>query len=593
METNQYIPAFIDSIKRDTPYWLINVKFICVECGEQSIQLYDCRCPNPSCPSHKAGHSKEELQLSLAVGISILREFEKMFGVKIVEQIDNELKDKLFSAVDGLISNDHNRPVSFDDIFEFYRQQHNQNAQAKYPYIRRISVEGLFGSNTFSFYLNDNLSIIYGSNGFGKTTIFRFLEYTLNNPRANDPIKNREAHLSAVRWFLSTPFKSFLIELQSGDWIKATKIQDSGSTQVFFSYSRPEFKTISVGRHVKGKGGINSIQIFKHYNYVKRIFPVSYNSQGFLFIKVNRLSDQSYTDAFFTKENLRRLISPAIPSGLSPAQSEEHVASLILDYWTKIKQPKVYSDFAQELKTICSSVLGSVKTIKVLDFFKYFEKEASQKTIDTLNDENDLLSKLALGIVPASTRDNKTCATFEASPSTDKENDVNNFIRCVIENPLPRWDARRIALRRLFDFYRKFVLLRNSFESLYADECSSRKLLDIGDENTLIVRTSKTLNDDFSEILPIQYLSSGELNALTILYSLIFKSKFGSIILIDEPEVSLHLAWQQQLSKFIQELTKGKSQVIIATHSPFITADNDECYIGATFASLKGGQNGK
>ena len=52
---------------------------------------------------------------------------------------------------------------------------------------------------------------------------------------------------------------------------------------------------------------------------------------------------------------------------------------------------------------------------------------------------------------------------------------------------------------------------------------------------------------------------------------LIFNIKKGSLILIDEPEISLHVVWQQQ---FLSDLKKimdiNKSNVIIATHSPQI-----------------------
>ena len=45
----------------------------------------------------------------------------------------------------------------------------------------------------------------------------------------------------------------------------------------------------------------------------------------------------------------------------------------------------------------------------------------------------------------------------------------------------------------------------------------------------------------------------------------------GAIVLIDEPEISLHPKWQIKLKDFLEELFNGYDvQFLIATHSPFI-----------------------
>lgn len=70
-------------------------------------------------------------------------------------------------------------------------------------------------------------------------------------------------------------------------------------------------------------------------------------------------------------------------------------------------------------------------------------------------------------------------------------------------------------------------------------------------------------------------LSSGEQNELILFYELIFKSSPGDMILIDEPELSLHISWQ---NKFISDLKAVTSMndvsVVIATHSPDIIDEN-------------------
>ncbi len=69
-------------------------------------------------------------------------------------------------------------------------------------------------------------------------------------------------------------------------------------------------------------------------------------------------------------------------------------------------------------------------------------------------------------------------------------------------------------------------------------------------------------------------LSSGEQHELIFLYEFLFRVKPNSLILIDEPEISLHIAWQEQ---FLQDLEQiiGLAQfdVIVSTHSPQIIYD--------------------
>ena len=74
--------------------------------------------------------------------------------------------------------------------------------------------------------------------------------------------------------------------------------------------------------------------------------------------------------------------------------------------------------------------------------------------------------------------------------------------------------------------------------------------------------------------LPPEKLSSGEQHELVLLYELLFKVKPGSLILIDEPELSLHIAWQLEFLEDLQEITQlADLDVLIATHSPQIIND--------------------
>lgn len=69
----------------------------------------------------------------------------------------------------------------------------------------------------------------------------------------------------------------------------------------------------------------------------------------------------------------------------------------------------------------------------------------------------------------------------------------------------------------------------------------------------------------------IRVMSSGERQLLTMLYA-VTKMSSDSLVLIDEPELSLHIDWQEELlGKMMAQL--GGRQIIVCTHSPSIASD--------------------
>jgi len=74
------------------------------------------------------------------------------------------------------------------------------------------------------------------------------------------------------------------------------------------------------------------------------------------------------------------------------------------------------------------------------------------------------------------------------------------------------------------------------------------------------------------EKITSEYLTSGQRQVLALIIGT-RKAKSGSLILIDEPEISLHVDWQSALVEQLHaRLTT--SQLVIATHSPDITMNH-------------------
>jgi predicted ATPase len=75
--------------------------------------------------------------------------------------------------------------------------------------------------------------------------------------------------------------------------------------------------------------------------------------------------------------------------------------------------------------------------------------------------------------------------------------------------------------------------------------------------------------------LKLTDLSTGEQHQIIMLYELLFRVPPGSLVLIDEPESSMHVAWQLEFIQDLRKIAETKPlSFIIATHSPDIINEN-------------------
>ncbi|WP_440604598.1 AAA family ATPase [Bacillus sp. GB_SG_008] len=110
---------------------------------------------------------------------------------------------------------------------------------------------------------------------------------------------------------------------------------------------------------------------------------------------------------------------------------------------------------------------------------------------------------------------------------------------------------------------------KNAFESIFPNK-KYKKV--INTENG-----KQILFEEFGKEISINDLSSGE-KQIVFRGSFLLRNKLsteGSIVLIDEPEISLHPKWQLKILDFYKNLFKNNegiqtSQLFFATHSPFV-----------------------
>ena len=120
----------------------------------------------------------------------------------------------------------------------------------------------------------------------------------------------------------------------------------------------------------------------------------------------------------------------------------------------------------------------------------------------------------------------------------------------------------------------------NPEDQLKAAEVSAPKkqFQDMIDE--LFAETGKKIDRKSNEIQFIQkdqvltpyQLSSGEKQMLAILLTVLVENREPYALLMDEPEISLHIDWQQRLIDLIRQLNPN-AQIILSTHSPALIMD--------------------
>ena len=117
-------------------------------------------------------------------------------------------------------------------------------------------------------------------------------------------------------------------------------------------------------------------------------------------------------------------------------------------------------------------------------------------------------------------------------------------------------------------------------DALKAAEVSRPKALFQDTMDQLLADTHKAIDrrsneiqfEQNGELLTPYQLSSGEKQMLVILMTVLFECGEPYALLMDEPEISLHIEWQQQLITLIRRLNPN-AQIILSTHSPALIMD--------------------
>jgi ABC-type transport system involved in cytochrome c biogenesis ATPase subunit/sulfur carrier protein ThiS len=160
-----------------------------------------------------------------------------------------------------------------------------------------------------------------------------------------------------------------------------------------------------------------------------------------------------------------------------------------------------------------------------------------------------------------------------------------DFIKRIgIEPDMPagyRFPPTRFEIMENREDYQDLLASVEEYVNRYY-ELSESAIVFVDIVNALLINKNVYFNEgnilnvrmDKGMALPLDRLSSGEKQILIMFYLLLFKAKHGSLIIIDEPEISLHVAWQQSLGKTFSDIARLREMhIVVGTHSPQVIHD--------------------
>jgi len=446
--------------------------------------------------------------------------------------------------------------------------------------VTEISVTKLFGifDHTIPLNMDEHITIIHGPNGFGKTVILRML-YGLFKGRYSE--------------ILRIPFEKFQVGFDDNSYMWIDRANMDTQDSILF----PDQNTTGISPSEDDQSPVLRINLAK----TKVAEPSS-----FLLASLDDIHDIRVSASRIDREipELHRVgtdewIHLVTGETLNIDDVAERYSYLLFDqfdipdWWLDIqKSINIYligidrlqvrasigrlssyvrqatvlvptvKEYAEELrKLIQKELAGSVNISQSLDrtFLTRLSERMGAKDRSGLTD-NALRSKL-------SDLEKKRRRFIEAG-LLDEEHDIHLPSEKEISNIAP--DVLAVYIQDAQDKLGILDEITNKIE-LFKRLINKRflyKEIDISKKDGIRIIT---LQD---EPLQLSLLSSGEQHELVLLYEMLFKTDPGSLILIDEPEMSLHVEWQHEFLRDLVDITKLASlDVLIATHSPQIIHD--------------------
>ena len=434
--------------------------------------------------------------------------------------------------------------------------------------ISRFIASGVYGHLDIDLTFNKELTFLYGLNGSGKTTALKLMMALL------------EPSLAPL---LTTPFDVAEVHGEDHEYgpvlIKATKSRDNLVLTCSIINDNPF--TLSMA-NLTAEEALEAFSVeFKQHPVYESLTRVS--SPIFLGID-------------------RRLRTPTARERLRPARSARQLA---IEYERErfIQDPLfdpglsevayIVEDFMRSIRRRQLSADDRFRKIILLDAFSYITPEAGispepdEATFRDLTNKSEAIIQ-AFARLDLEEEVKKKCTEF-----FEKLEEVAARVRTLMKsrktgrvkedelsNAFMSWFVNKPQLERIDRLFKAAKSYQEDLEKITRPldgflQITNQFFAQTG--KTVVLRAGEILIEMAGKRRSIAALSSGERQILIILAHLSLNQllKKDGVFVIDEPELSLHMAWQDMFVDAVQS-ANPKLQLILATHSPAIIAGRDE-----------------
>lgn len=431
--------------------------------------------------------------------------------------------------------------------------------------INKISVRGLFGIFNHDIPLNvgkDRITIIHSPNGFGKTVILKMLNGIFN---------------SQYFELINIPFENFQIEFDDGSNLDVTKKIDNINFCFHKVPSNPSL--LYVLKKLKINAEEDWIDQLEEYLIPDIVRISSENWQDLttgeklsLQTVIDRFGDLVFSSSKFIQQqpewlkNLQnqiqvRLIQSQRLLNLAPNYDQRK----FLRRSSNLSTVSAYSEELAERMENKFTEYGNIS--QSLDRTFPVRVVQQQQSIHLTDDElyqklDDLETKRSR-LIDLGLLNQEEDSEFQIKPPSLDET-TKNILSVYVEDMEKKLGVFDDIADKI-DLFGKIINKKFSY---------SYKKIDFSKDKGFIFTSFYTPSLSETKTLSPTELSSGEQHELVLLYELLFNVEPDSLVLIDEPELSLHVGWQVEFLKDLQDIIKiAKFDILMATHSPDLIQD--------------------
>lgn len=399
--------------------------------------------------------------------------------------------------------------------------------------IKSIKVDGFWGHYTLAADFYSAVNVIIGRNGSGKTTFMSILHAALTVD---------------VEWLYDFEFNAIEIKLINNKKIKTIKLtkklqDDYRFPVVEYSISRKKYKLRVVGSD-------ESVPL----HFRRRVIEESeeIRSEMNSFVNITTLSVYRIKKDY---EHSRR--------ERSGTRNESPVDSILQDLVRRLTTYQL--ELSDRARDISSSLQRNVLTSLL-----YIDDSESKPGIKLDFDKKDEKRKLITAYRQLGVLDNKVRS--DISQHVERVSESIEKMRQTIESPdedgVLGFDFSSLErIRQANNVVRMSLEAEKKEKEIFKQRDDFIDILKafIKDKNFEFKNGSLVVEKNGS--VPISKLSSGEKQLIILFAEALLQRQEPYIFIADEPELSLHVAWQREILPAIRKLNPN-AQLVVATHSP-------------------------